>query len=126
MSKKGGGRPTQRPMGRGGGGVPMGGGQAGMMRQIQQLQEDMLKAQETLETELVEISTGGGAVTVVMNGHQKLVSIKIDPEAVDPQDVETLQDMIVAAVNQAVDKSQAVAEQRMKGLTGGLNIPGLF
>lgn len=125
MSKKGGGRPAQRPMGRGGG-VPMGGGQAGMMRQIQQLQEDMLKAQESLETEVVEVTAGGGAVTVAMNGHQKLVSIKIDPEAVDPQDVETLQDMIVAAVNQAVDKSQAVAEQRMKGLTGGLNIPGLF
>jgi nucleoid-associated protein EbfC len=122
MAKKG----NQRPMGKSGGGPPMGGGQAGMMRQIQQLQEDMAKAQEALGSETVEVTAGGGAVAVVMNGHQKVMSIKIDPEAVDPEDVETLQDMIVAAVNQAVDKSQDMAEQRMKGLTGGLNIPGLF
>ena len=121
MAKKGG-----RPMGRSGGGPPMGGGQAGMMRQIQQLQDEMMKAQESLESETVEVTAGGGAVTVVMNGHQKLVSIRLDPEAVDPEDVETLQDMIVAAVNQAVDKSQDLASERMKGLTGGLNLPGLF
>ena len=124
MAKKGG-KPMTRPMGRGGG-VPMGGGQAGMMKQIQQLQEDMAKAQEALATETVEVTSGGGAVTVTMNGHQKLVALKIDPEALSPEDVETLQDMIVSAVNQAVDKSQELAEQRMKGLTGGLNIPGLF
>ena len=124
MAKKGG-KPMTRPMGRGGG-VPMGGGQAGMMKQIQQLQEDMAKAQEALATETVEVTSGGGAVTVTMNGHQKLVTLKIDPEALAPEDVETLQDMIVSAVNQAVDKSQELAEQRMKGLTGGLNIPGLF
>ena len=124
MAKKGG-KPMARPMGRGGG-VPMGGGQAGMMKQIQQLQEDMAKAQEALATETVEVTSGGGAVTLTMNGHQKLVSLKIDPEALAPEDIETLQDMIISAVNQAVDKSQELAEQRMKGLTGGLNIPGLF
>lgn len=122
MAKKGAPRP---PMGRGGG-VPGGGGQANMMRQIQQLQEEMAKTQEALGSETVEVTTGGGAVTVVMSGHQKLVSPKIDPEAVDPEDVETLQDMILSAVNQAVDKSQELAEQRMGRLTGGLNLPGLF
>ncbi len=122
MAKKGAPRP---PMGRGGG-VPGGGGQANMMRQIQQLQEEMAKTQEALGSETVEVTTGGGAVTVVMSGHQKLVSLKIDPEAVDPEDVETLQDMILSAVNQAVDKSQELAEQRMGRLTGGLNLPGLF
>lgn len=121
MAKKG-----SRPMGRGGPSTGGGMNQANMMRQIQQLQEEMAKAQESLETKTVEVSMGGGAVTVVMNGHQKIVSLKLDKDAVDPEDVETLQDMIVAAVNQAVDKSQEMAEQSMKGLTGGLNIPGLF
>ena len=129
MAKKGG-RPMARPAGRGGpppGGAGGGGGnQANMMRQIQQLQEDMANAQEELGTKTVEVSMGGGAVTVVMNGHQKVVSLKLDKDAVDPEDIETLQDMIVSAVNQAVDKSQEMAEQNMRGLTGGLNIPGLF
>lgn len=121
MAKKGGGR----PMGRGG--SPMGGGsQAAMMKQLQQLQEDMEKAQEALAAQTVEVTMGGGAVTVVMNGHQKVVSLKLDPEAVDPEDVETLQDLIVAAINQASDRAEAMANDRMKGVTGGLSIPGLF
>ncbi len=123
MSKKGGkpmGRSSSMPMGGGGG------GQSQMMRQLQQMQEEMAKAQAALENETVEVTAGGGAVTVVMNGHQKVVSIKIDPEAVDPEDVETLQDMIIAAVNQGVDKSQELASKRMEAVTGPLSGLGLF
>jgi DNA-binding YbaB/EbfC family protein len=79
-----------------------------------------------LGNKTVEISAGGGAITVVMTGHQKLVSIKIDPEVVNPEDVEMLQDLIVAAVNEAVDASQNLAADQLGSITGGLNIPGLF
>ena len=98
----------------------------GMARQIQKLQEEMVKAQEALGEETVEVSVGGGVVTVVMTGHQKLQSITIAPEAVDPDDVEMLQDLILAAVNGAVESSQDLAADRMSGLTGGLSIPGLM
>lgn len=124
MSKKGG-----KPMGRSSmpvGGAGGGGNQSQMMRQLQQMQEEMAKAQEALENETVEVTAGGGAVTLVMNGHQKVVSIKIDPEAVDPEDVETLQDMIVAAVNQGVEQSQEMASKRMEAVTGPLSGLGLF
>jgi len=98
----------------------------GMAQQIQKLQEEMLKAQEALGEETVEVSVGGGAVTVVMTGHQKLRSITIAPEAVDPDDVEMLQDLILAAVNEAVERSQGLAADRLSALTGGLSIPGLM
>ncbi len=122
MGRKGG-----RP-GRGGRRPPMpGGGQAGRMKQLQELQAGMLKAQEALEQETVEVSAGGGAVTVVMTGHQKVQSIRINPEVLDPDDVEMLQDLIVAAVNEAVERSQQMAAERMGRLTGGLGLPaGLF
>ncbi len=104
---------------------PGGGGGGNMMAQLQKLQDEMAKAQEQLGAETVEVTVGGGIVKAVMNGHQKLVSITIAPEAVDPDDVEMLQDMIVAAVNEAVERSQALASERMGALTGGLKIPGL-
>ncbi|HUW14321.1 MAG TPA: YbaB/EbfC family nucleoid-associated protein [Anaerolineae bacterium] len=97
----------------------------GMAQQIQKLQEEMAQAQEALGDETVEVSVGGGVVTVVMTGHQKVRSVTIDPEAIDPDDVEMLQDLILAAVNEAVERSQGLAADRMGALTGGLNIPGL-
>ena len=96
-----------------------------MMGQLQKLQEEMAKEQERLGDETVEVTVGGGMVKAVMTGNQKLVSLTINPEAVDPEDVEMLQDMVVAAVNEAVERSQNMASERMNALTGSLNIPGL-
>lgn len=96
-----------------------------MMQQLQKLQEEMLKAQEELGEETVEVTVGGGVVKVAMTGHQKLQTVEIDPNVLDPEDVEMLQDLIVAAVNEAVDKSQQMASDRMSAFTGGLGIPGL-
>jgi DNA-binding YbaB/EbfC family protein len=90
------------------------------------MQQDMIKAQEELAHETLEVSAGGGAVTVVITGHQRIQSIILKPEVVDPEDIEMLQDMLVAAVNQAIEQSQAMAAQRLEGLTGGLSLPGLF
>ncbi len=95
-----------------------------MLKQAQQLQAKMLKAQEDLGNAAVEATSGGGAVTVVMNGHQEVQSIKILPEVVDPEDVELLEDMIMAALNEATAKSRELAEKKMGALTGGLKIPG--
>lgn len=103
----------------------LGGGQQQMMQRLQKLQEEMLNAQEELGGETVEVTVGGGVVKVVMTGHQKLQAVEIDPDVLDPDDVEMLQDLIVAAVNEAVDKSQQMASDRMSAFTGGLNIPGL-
>lgn len=102
-----------------------GGGMGGMMQQIQKMQQEMVKAQEALADETVEVTAGGGAVAIVITGHQRIKSITLKPEIVDPGDVEMLQDLLLAAVNQAVEKSQALAAERLEGLTGGLNIPGL-
>ena len=96
-----------------------------MIKQAQQLQARLMKAQEDLENETVEASTGGGAVKVVATGKQTVQSIVIDPAAVDPEDVELLQDMVLAAVNEALAKSQALAAERLGALTGGLKIPGM-
>ena len=96
-----------------------------MIKQAQQLQARLLKAQEELETATVEPSAGGGAVKVVVTGKQMLESIAIDPDAVDPEDVELLQDMVLAAVNEALAKSQALAAERLGALTGGMKIPGM-
>lgn len=101
-------------------------GKGGLQQQVIQLQEQMMEAQETLKDETVTASSGGGMVTVVANGHQDVVSIAIDPEVVDPEDVELLQDMILAAVNEALTRSRDLASERMSGLTGGLDIPGLL
>ena len=95
------------------------------LRQAQQMQQRLIKAQEELEMESIEASVGGGVVTVIANGKQKLQSIKIDPVAVDPQDIGMLEDLIIAAVNEAMDKAQELASQRVGAITGGMNIPGL-
>ena len=109
---------------RSGGGKPGGGGD--MLGQLQKLQEEMAKTQERLGDENVEVAVGGGVVKAVMNGHQELLSITISPDAVDPDDVEMLQDMILAAVNEAVQRSQGLAADKMSALTGGLKLPGLM
>jgi len=97
----------------------------GMMERIQRLQEELARAQEALAEETVTVTAGGGVITVVMTGHQRLQSVTIDPDVVDPDDVEMLQDLIVAAVNEAIERSQALAAERLSGLTGGLGLPGL-
>ena len=97
-----------------------------MMNQLQQMQNKLLKAQEELGTLTVEGTAGGGAVRVTMNGHRELRDIVISPDAVDPDDVETLQEMVAAAFNDASKKAQDLSEKKLGGLTGGMNIPGLF
>lgn len=119
--------------GRAGGGMggQMGGGLGGgnMMKQIQKMQQDMVEAQERLANETVEVSVGGGAITVVITGHQRVQSIKINPDVVDINDPEwttDLQDLLVLAVNQAVEQSQSMAAEKMESITGGLGgMPGL-
>lgn len=96
-----------------------------MMKQVQKMQAEMAKAQEALAEKTVEATAGGGAVTVTANGHQQILSIKIDPAAVDPDDVEMLEDLVLAAVNEALRRSQEMAAEAMAQVTGGLNIPGL-
>ncbi len=112
-----------------GGGIPGGGNQAAMMRQLQKMQEDMVAAQQALETETVEVKSGGGLITVVITGHQRVQSITINSEGLDTSDPEwatDLQDLLVIAINEAIEKSQTMAAQRMESITGGLgNIPGL-
>jgi hypothetical protein len=97
-----------------------------ILRQAQQLQAKLAKAQEELGKLTVEASSGGGAVKVVVDGHQKVHAVEISPEVVDAEDVELLQDLVMAAVNEAIDKSQELANKHLGSLTGGLNIPGLF
>ncbi len=104
----------------------MGGNMAKMMKQVQKMQADMLKMQEELAQRTVESTAGGGVVKAVVNGKQELVSLEIKPEAVDPEDVEMLQDLVLAAVNDALKKAQEMMSSEMGKLTGGLNIPGLF
>lgn len=99
---------------------------APQMRQLEQLQSQLLAAQEALGEETVTASAGGGAIEVTMTGHQEVRSVKIDPDVVDPEDVEMLQDLLVAAFNQALEQSKKLVESRMAPFTGGLNIPGLF
>lgn len=97
-----------------------------MMKQAQKLQSKMMKLQEELADQTVEASAGGGMVKVVANGKQAIVSISIEKEVVDPEDVEMLQDLIKAAVNDALTKSQEMVSSQMSKLTGGMNIPGLM
>jgi DNA-binding YbaB/EbfC family protein len=97
-----------------------------LMRQAQQLQAKMMKVQEEMAARTVESTAGGGMVTAVANGRQELVSIKVEKEVVNPEDVEMLQDLIVAAVNAALKKAQEMVSEEMKKLTGGIGIPGLM
>jgi DNA-binding YbaB/EbfC family protein len=96
-----------------------------ILRQAQQLQAKLAKAQEELGNITVEATSGGGAVKVVIDGHQKVHSVQIAPEAVEAGDVELLQDLVMTAVNEAITKSQELVSKRLSSLTGGLNIPGL-
>ena len=96
-----------------------------MLRQAQQLQQQMVKLQEELETATVETTSGGGVVTAVVSGKMKLESLTIDPEVVSAEDVDMLQDLVQAAVNEGLEKAQEMASSRMSSLTGGLNLPGL-
>jgi hypothetical protein len=97
-----------------------------MMQQLQQMQNKLEKAQQELATTTVEGTAGGGAVRVTMNGHRELRDIFISPEAVDPDDVETLQEMITGAFNDASKKAQDLSESKLGGITGGMSIPGMF
>ena len=100
-------------------------GMANLQRMAQQMQQEMLRVQTELEAVQVDGSAGGGVVKAVVTGKQELVSVTIDPDAVNPSDVEMLQDLIVAAVNDALRASREVAEQKMAAVTGGLQIPGM-
>src|ERR671939_803038 len=95
-----------------------------MMKQVQQMQAEMMKAQEQLKNEVVEASAGGGMVTVKVTGDLEIRDITIDPGAVDPEDVEMLQDMVLAATNEAIRSAQELAESRLGGAMGGLGGPG--
>ncbi len=97
-----------------------------MMAQLQQMQNKLMKAQEELATLTVEGSAGGGAVRVTLNGHREVKDVQISPDAVDPEDVETLQEMVLAAFQDATKKAQDLSESKLGGLTSGMSIPGLF
>lgn len=117
-------------MGGFGGGGGMGGGLGGgMLKQIQKMQADMVAAQDALANETVDVSVGGGAISITITGHQRVKSITINKDLIDTNDPEwvaDLQDMLVLAVNQAVEQSQSMAAERMEGITGGLGgMPGL-
>lgn len=102
------------------------GNMGNMMKQAQKLQSKMLKLQEELSEKTVEASSGGGMIKVVANGKQQIISIQIEKEVVDPEDVEMLQDLVLAAVNDALTRSQEMVSGEMSKLTGGLSIPGLM
>lgn len=97
-----------------------------MMKQVKKMQEQMLKAQEELAEKTAEGTAGGGAVSVTVSGQRKVLNVVIKPEAVDPDDVEMLQDLVLAAVNDAMTKAEEMASQDLGKFTGGMNIPGLF
>ncbi len=99
---------------------------ANLMKQAQKMQADMARVQEELKDERVEVSVGGGVVKVAMTGELALESVSFDPAAVDPDDVEMLQDLVIAAVNEAIRQAQDVASRKMAAVTGGLGLPGLM
>jgi DNA-binding YbaB/EbfC family protein len=101
-------------------------GMGNMMKQAQKLQSKMMKLQDELAERTVETTSGGGMIKVVANGRQQIVSIAIEREVVDPEDVEMLQDLLQAAINDALNKSQEMVSKEMGKLTGGLNMPGMF
>ncbi len=107
-------------------GMPGGMNQAAMMKQAQKMQQEMLRMQEEMENKTYTATTGGGMVKAEVNGKHEVVDLQINPEAVDPDDVEMLQDMIIAAVNEAMRTADSDAASNMSRLTGGLNLGGLF
>lgn len=102
------------------------GGMGNIMKQAQMMQKRMAQMQQELEERRIEATAGGGMVKAVVSGKQQLISLTIDPKAVDPEDVEMLQDLVMAAVSEALKQSQKMAEEEMGKITGGLNIPGMF
>lgn len=104
----------------------MRGNMNGMMKQMQKMQKQMAKAQEELKDEVVEGSAGGGVVTVKANGHKQVIEVIIKEEAVDPDDVEMLQDLVLAATNEALNNADELANERMGKFTKGMNLPGMF
>ncbi len=107
-------------------GMPGGMNQAAMIKQAQKMQQDMIRMQEEMENKTYSSSAGGGMVTATVNGKHQVVGIEIKPEAVDPDDVEMLQDMVIAAVNEAMRIADTDAQNNMAQITGGLNLGGLF
>lgn len=101
-------------------------GLGGMLKQAQKIQAQLARVQEEMAQKTIEASSGGGMVSVVVNGKQEVISIKIEPEVINPEDIDMLQDLILAAVNEGIRKSQEMVSEEMRKLTGGLNIPGLF
>ncbi len=97
-----------------------------MLKQAQKMQEDMAAKQEELEAMEYDISAGGGVVNVKINGKKEILSVKIDPEVIDPDDAETLEDLIVAAVNEAIKKVETVSAEEMQKITGVMGMPGMF
>lgn len=97
-----------------------------MMKQMQKMQKQMQKAQEELKDKTVQGTAGGGMVTITLNGQKELIDVQIQPDAVDPDDVEMLQDLIVAAMNEAMKQADELIQQDMGKFTGGMNVPGLF
>ena len=108
------------------GGGMMPGNMNNILKQAQKMQENMQKMQEELETKEVEASVGGGAVTVKVNGKKEVIDITINPEVVDPEDIEMLQDLVLSAVNEALRSVDDMQSSQMNKVTGGMNIPGLF
>ena len=107
-------------------GMPGGMNQAAMLKQAQKMQQEMLRLQEEQESKTFTAASGGGMVSATVNGKHELLNLEIKPEAVDPEDVEMLQDMVIAAVNEAMRTADAEAANNMSRLTGGLNLGGLF
>lgn len=101
-------------------------GGGNLVAQVQQMQQEMASQQEALAAETLTVSAGGGAITIVISGHQRVQSIEIQPELLDPEEIEMLQDLLVAAVNSAIEESQAMAAKRMENLTGGLGLNDLL
>jgi DNA-binding YbaB/EbfC family protein len=97
-----------------------------IMRQAQKMQKKMAEVQEQAGNEVVEAAVGGGMVKVTMNGRQEMLSIEIEKEIIDPSDPDMLQDLVVAAVNEAIKRAQALMQEKMSSVTGGLNLPGMF
>ncbi len=110
------------PQGMGGGPQNM----QSMLKQAQKMQEDMANLQAELEEREYEVAAGGGVVNVRINGKKEILSVKIDPEVVDPDDVETLEDLVVAAVNEAIKKVESTSNEEMQKITGGMSLPGMF
>ena len=107
-------------------GMPGGMNQAAMLKQAQKMQQDMLRMQEEMENKTYTATAGGGMVSATVNGKHEVLNLEIKPDAVDPDDVEMLQDMVIAAVNEAMRTADADAAQNMSRLTGGLNLGGMF